>query len=69
MYPVPLIKLLRGFVLEGLFLSIFISTPLGPLAKIADSPCIELQGLDSEGQLCPISASSGISPLEAIGLK
>lgn len=64
MYLVPLINLLRGFALEGLFLSIFVSTSLGPLAKIA-----ELQGLDSEGQLWPVSASSSISPLEAIGLK
>lgn len=42
---------------------------LGLLGKIADSPCTELQGLDSEGQFGSTSESSDISPLEAIGLK
>lgn len=62
-------KLLTSFVLKGLFLRIFISISLGPLAKIADSPCIELRGLDSAGQLGPTSASSRIYPLETTGLK
>lgn len=61
----PLIKLLRGFGLQGLFLTIVISTSLGPPAKIINPPCSELQGLDSEGQLCPISAPYGSSQMEA----
>lgn len=54
----PVIKLLRVFVLECLFLSIFISMFLGPLVKAVNSPCIKVQRLDNVKPLCTISTSS-----------
>lgn len=54
---VPVIKLSRVFVLECLLLSISVSMSLGPLAKIADSPCIKVQILGTEEALGPISTS------------